>query len=105
MGRRKGARALWRRSVGGAGISPAQNFEVPYAAGIPGSIRVIYAPAAKAVAVEHLEKQSRYIATWFDPVTGFESPAPPIAANESGPAMVQPPDKCDHDWVVILKSP
>ena len=57
-------------------------FQVPYAAGVPGVVRVIYMPRALAVRVQRLEPDIHYMAYTFDPVSGRRA--------EVGPGVLGP---------------
>lgn len=75
---------------------------LPYAAGVPRKLRVIYVPVAEPVVLHGLEPGVRYAATRFDPVTGISADLGPPAPDPSGSWHIPPPDPCDHDWVLLL---
>jgi hypothetical protein len=87
----------------------AQNVGAPFAAGIPGQVRVIYFYdpifpwAGKRVQVTRLEKHLKHTAFFWDPRTG----------DEHLIGHVQPDAKCNweipmppafQDWVVVVES-
>lgn len=74
---------------------------VPYAAGIPGVIRVVYAPAAGAVILQGLEPGVHYAARRFDPVSGSTTDLGPVLADPDG-RWFAPAAPWDHDWVLTL---
>jgi len=77
----------------------------PQSAGIPGVVRVIYAPQSDSIVVRNLDRQARYAAAYFDPVSGARTPLPPVQADDDGLWRCPPPAGQDHDWVVILENP
>jgi hypothetical protein len=80
------------------------NYAVPYAAGIPKSIRLIYLPLSKPVVVRRLEAGSKYVAVWFDPVTGSETPFSSASGNAHGEWISREPPRADQDWVLMLQA-
>jgi hypothetical protein len=79
------------------------NAVIPYAAGIPRRVRLIYLPRGVSTNVEELERDVKYEASFFDPVTGERSAARPAEPQNSSWSVPQPP-KPDQDWVVILEA-
>ena len=75
----------------------------PQSAGIPGVVRLIYAPRAEAVEVLNLGWRAAYAARWFDPVTGVTTPLGEIRCDDKGKWTCPPPAGLDHDWVLILE--
>jgi len=77
---------------------------VPYAAGIPNRLRVIYVPTGDAITVRGLEPGVRYAITRFDPVTGKCEKLGIAQGDAEGTWPVAPPQGWDHDWVVVLEA-
>ena len=74
----------------------------PLACGIGDDLKVVYVLTARPVLVRGLKPAGPYLATYLDPVTGDRAPAPTLAVDSSGQAIVQPPAH-GHDWVVLLE--
>ena len=79
----------------------------PYAAGIPGELRVIYLPKAlfpapwgAPVTVVGLEPDVRYRATFFDPIEGGTHALSEVTGSDTwqipSPPVLQ-------DWVLVLE--
>jgi hypothetical protein len=75
----------------------------PQVAGIPGVVRIIYAPEAHSVEARELGVQTHYSAEYFDVVTGVTNSIGEIASDTNGVWICPPPKGTDHDWVVVLK--
>jgi hypothetical protein len=89
----------WGEMDGGKG-----DFNGPQSAGIPGKVRVIYAPRAEMLEARQLAGGVSYRARWFDPVTGITKSLGKIHGDENGVWRCAPPVGLNHDWVVILES-
>ena len=88
----------WGRNVG-----VRDEFQVPYAAGIPGTVRVVYLPRPMAVAIHQLGPNRPFTARAFDPVSGRKADLGPIHADARGDATISPPKGMPADWVLILE--
>ena len=84
-------------------VSAGDEFEEPYTAGIPGDLRIIYAPLARPVLVRHLETGRAYSAKSFNPVSGELSELGPARADAAGTWTASPPPGIDTDWVLIIR--
>jgi hypothetical protein len=80
-----------------------ENYEQPYAAGIPGEVRVIFVPPSwDPPRVKNLEPGVAYRAYYFDPVTGKQYE--PIKATPDAENTWQPPiTPTFADWVLVLE--
>jgi hypothetical protein len=76
---------------------------VPFAAGIPGKLCVVYLPVGNPIAVRGLQPDTSYKATWFNPVNGEETSLAPVRANAQGGWTSSAPPSSDHDWVLMLQ--
>ena len=81
----------------------AENFERPYAAGIPGELRMIYMPMLwDPPRIVKLEQGVSYGAMLFNPQSGEEHDLGAVKASQAGEwQMPIPPEQ--HDWVIVLK--
>ena len=81
-----------------------QNDDVsgPQAAGIPGTVQMIYVPRADSIDVRHLGSNTPYDARYFDPVSGVTTPLGRILSDNDGVWNCSPPQGLTHDWVLIL---
>jgi hypothetical protein len=77
-------------------------FMAPYCAGIPGQVRILYLPLGARVTVRAVEHEVNYQASWFDPITGDESPAGTASGGERGDWTSAPPPNSEQDWVLVL---
>lgn len=84
----------------------AGNRMLPYAAGIPGQVRVIYIPAEAswvawrgAMAIKGLEEGATYRAFYFDPTNGAEHP---LGEATGGADYIVPKPPVFQDWVLVL---
>jgi hypothetical protein len=79
-----------------------QNYMQPYAAGIPGEVRFVYAPASWDLpAIVDLEPGVTYHGFLFNPSTGKETDLGAINGGEQG--KWQPPvPPIVRDWVIVL---
>jgi hypothetical protein len=92
-------------------VQPAANTEqwfAPYAAGIPGKLRVVYFPHFHLhpwadMRVKGLEPGVIYQARFLDPRNGQEFPTGTVQADERGEWRVAVPLTM-HDWVLILEA-
>ncbi len=75
----------------------------PQATGIPGKLRLIWAPDRHPVTVSGLEQNTSYALTRFDPVTGETTTVGTIQADPHGAWTAQPP-AAGEDWVVVLEA-
>jgi hypothetical protein len=76
----------------------------PYAVGIPGEARVIYAPMPRAVEVKELEKQSKYASRVMDPVSGRMVELGKVEADERGSWTAKKPAGIEgEDWVLVIE--
>ena len=88
----------WRHNIGAR-----DEFQVPYASGIPGTIRIVYMPHALAVSLHRLEPNQTYVALAFDPTSGKKTELGSIHGNAQGDATISPPQITTADWVLVLK--
>jgi len=86
------------------------NFLRPYAAGIPGEVRVIYFPWGTAwmwmsagFTVTELESGVGYLAYFFNPVNGEEHACGDVVADAAGNWKIPHPPVF-QDWVLVLES-
>ena len=84
--------------IGGVGTA-----EAPCAAGVPGGVRMILVPSARAVTARGLESGKSYDALAFDAVTGGKVPVGTILADAAGTWTGRPPPGIEADWVLILE--
>jgi hypothetical protein len=79
-----------------------RDYMQPYAAGIPGEVRVIYAPVNwNLPKLANLEPNVTYQACLFNPSNGKETDLGPIKADDHG--KWQPPvPPIVRDWVILL---
>lgn len=83
------------------GVEPEEwAIGAPYAAGIPGQVRVIYSPLAQSIVVRELEPSVVYQACRVCPVTGAEE-ALGIVTGATEWAC-EPLPGADPDWVLML---
>jgi hypothetical protein len=79
------------------------NYEQPYAAGIPGEVRVIFIPPAwNAPAVKNLESGVAYRAFYFDPASGNQHELGAVTPDSAG-AWPAPLTPTFADWVLVLE--
>jgi hypothetical protein len=89
--------------------SPEQ-YEQPFAAGIPGEVRIIYlyepiwgqSVGGQGKKVLGIEKDTTYQAFWWDPRTGQEFPLGIVKPDASGAWMI-PMEPELFDWVLVLE--
>ncbi len=105
----------WRFEPHPEWIFPAATDELwfrPYAAGIPGELRVFYFPRSTKVMrtwlkgvrgplVRRLEPQVRYRACYLDPIAGREFPLGDVTPTADGEWLV-PDTPILQDWVLVL---
>jgi hypothetical protein len=98
--------AWWRFEPHSEWVDPhwsKENYEQPYAAGIPGEVRVIFIPPAwNAPTVKSLEPGVSYRAFYFDPKSGKQYDLGDVTADSTGawPAPITP---TFADWVLVLE--
>jgi len=81
----------------------ADNYVLPYAAGIPGQVRIIFIPVVRLrPTVTHLESGVRYRAFYFDPSIGREYDLGVIQADEGG-CWRAPKPPILRDWLLVLE--
>jgi hypothetical protein len=86
-----------------AGEQPNDEAYGPQSSGIPGVVRVTYAPESRAVTSTGLEIRANFSAAYFDPVSGVKTTIGQIQAEDAGAWICPPPTGCDHDWVLVLE--
>lgn len=99
----------WRIRPQQQWVEPAANAEDanrPYAAGIPGELRIYYFPQPITMwgqtLAKGLEKGVKYKAMWFDPAGGAETPAGEVKADAEGNWRIpQPP--LMQDFVMVME--
>jgi len=84
-------------------VATGDEFEVPYTAGIPGELRITYAPLPRSVWTRNLDAGRGYAASGFNPVTGELKELGPVRADSTGSWTANPPPGARADWVLILK--
>jgi hypothetical protein len=91
--------------------SAKDEFLVPYAASVAGTIRIIYLPRPLDVTVHKLERDRRYIASYFDPATGKRTEIGAVRADDRGESTLPPPrpqsgrgNEKVNDWVLLLQA-
>ncbi len=73
----------------------------PFAAGIPGDVRLIYVPQPRSVRVTALEPGATWTGEYFDAVTGKSSLLKLSVASDG--SSVVPPPPAAQDWVLVLQ--
>jgi hypothetical protein len=82
-----------------------ENVFRPYAAGIPGKVRVIFLPSGMgAVRVKGLEDDIPYRAFLFNPIDGTEVEFGLAKRDESGDWHLPQPTPIFQDWVLVLEA-
>lgn len=80
-----------------------QNFQLPYAAGIPGELRIVFVPPLwDSPKVTHLEPNVNYRASFFNPRTGARSSAGRVDVDPMG-AWQAPILPTFEQWIIILE--
>ncbi len=79
------------------------NYTLPYAAGIPREVRMIFIPHLwDAVKIQGLEPELQYRAFFFDPSSGKETQVGAITTTEAG-TWTAPFTPTTGDWVLVLE--
>jgi hypothetical protein len=79
------------------------NYVLPYAAGIPGELRIIFMFGQRPVPViKQLEAGARYRAFYWDPSTDREYEAGIAEADADG-TWTAPPPQIRRDWLLVLE--
>jgi hypothetical protein len=86
-------------------LTAAEEFLVPCASGIPGEVRIIYAPLPRAVVIGKLEPNKKYLAGYFDPITGKRTALGPRQPGPNGDLEIAPLAGTMADWVLVLEAP
>jgi len=82
--------------------STHDNYEQPYAAGIPGEVRMIFIPPAwNPPTVKNLESGVAYQAFYFDPASGNQHYLGAVTPDSTG-AWPAPLTPTFADWVLVL---
>lgn len=79
-----------------------ENYRQPYAAGIPGELRIIFLPGSGSPAkVKQLDRGVKWRAFFFNPATGKEHEIDGVIADANGDwQMPSPP--IIQDWICVL---
>lgn len=84
----------------------AENYLLPYAAGIPEQVRMVYIPGRvyqwSGPLVKDLEQEIRYHAFYFDPIQGDETDLGLVDAGPDG-TWQAPNVPLAQDWVLVLE--
>ncbi|HET6250547.1 MAG TPA: DUF4038 domain-containing protein [Tepidisphaeraceae bacterium] len=80
----------------------ADQYDVPYAFGIPDGVRFVYVPEPRAIALRNLKPRTEYAGFYFDPSNGKRADVGRLAADAMGGITLAPPAG-DHDWVLVLE--
>jgi hypothetical protein len=83
-------------------IADSQPYLTPYAAGVPGGVRVIYLPLPQNVEVKNLKAGAQYRMELFDPASGKSGKLGVGTAGGSGALSVPAPEGAS-DWVLVLR--
>ena len=79
------------------------NYELPYAAGIPGELRIVFIPVIfTRLKIKSLEAGLSYKASFFDPRTGDEHPIGDVAGDAQGEWQA-PLLPTFEQWVLVLE--
>ena len=83
--------------------TPDEPFQ-PYAAGIPGQVRIVFLPwPVWGITVRDIEQGTRYRAFLFNPATGEETDLGTIEPNPEGHWRIHPDrPPIFQDWVLVL---
>ncbi|MEW6752708.1 MAG: DUF4038 domain-containing protein [Candidatus Latescibacterota bacterium] len=84
------------------GITPPDEFQVPYAAGIPGTVRFVYVPRREAVVVRGLEAGAPWRVVAHDPANGTSVDLGSVAPDASGDWTCPAPPGAEADWLLVL---
>ena len=80
-----------------------ENYELPYAAGIPGEVRVIFIPPAwSPPTMKSLEANVSYRAFYFDPKSGTQHDLGDVTPDSTG-AWAPPVTPTYADWILVLE--
>jgi hypothetical protein len=96
----------WRFEAHPEWVDPhwtTENYELPYAAGIPGEVRLIFIPLLfDRPTVKSLEPGVAYRAFYFDPATGKQRDLGKVEADASG-TWQAPLIPTFADWLLVLE--
>lgn len=76
---------------------------VPYVAGVPGQVRIIYLPLVREVVVKGIEPGAGYQASYFDPISGKRTRLGSVRPNDVGAWSPPAPPYVGQDWILILE--
>ena len=97
------------KNVGPYGMQPWGEFRSvatygPYAIGIRGEVRIIYAPESRPVRVMHFEADMKYRATAFNPTNGELRNLNAVRPDKQSSWTANKPTNIDSDdWVLIVE--
>jgi len=103
--------AWWKFEPHSEWVEPKENYSGPVAAGIPGEVRMIYAPLFwGSPTMKKVETGSRYRAYLFNPVDGAETDLGAVIPDTNGDWLL-PLQKGAYrllpifqDWVIVLET-
>ena len=80
----------------------AEDYWRPYAAGIPGELRLVFVPGHAAPVVKQLEPDASYRAFYFNPADGSEIELG-VAQGDGEGDWQAPTPPIRRDWVLVLE--
>ncbi len=102
--------AWWRFEPHPEWVEPhwsKDNYAAPYAAGIPGEVRIIYLPLSWGTFIfKGVEQEARYRAFLFNPTDGTEHDLGAVKPEENGDWRIPLPRlPIYQDWLLVLEGP
>ena len=94
----------WRIEPHPEWVEPAwspQNLFKPFAAGIPGQLRIVYIPDGSSPTIRGLEQNTSYKAFYWNPVTAKET-APVAVTPDATGNWTAPVSPIFQDWLLVL---
>ena len=91
----------WAAFAGETGVQ--SELDGPQAAGIPGTVRIVWVPRSEPIVVHNLGSRAAWAAAYFDPVIGERKELGEVRADDTGLWRCEPPAGHDHDWLLILE--
>jgi Protein of unknown function (DUF4038)/Domain of unknown function (DUF5060) len=94
----------WVAYANDGSLKPAAGSDGPFATGIPGRVRIIYAPESRPLQVLQLNANAKYRAHAFNPTSGGLTGLGPVSIDKKSSWTTSKPTSIESDdWVIVIE--